>query len=172
MFKFNAQGEYRPNPPQKMPVDLRSISRGLSKEELRGEILRIESLMDTMEDSKLDLEVVNHFTPGVYARELTIPTGTLLTGKIHRFEHLCVVSKGDISVLSEDGFKRIKAPFTFVSKPGVKRLAYVHEETVWTTFHANPDEVRDPEALVERHTAPNYEALGETEVPVLDGGVL
>ena len=152
------------------PMDLQKLSLGLSRDDLRKEILRIESKM--MGFDQLDLPVVNHFTPGVYARELTIPTGTLLTGKIHRYEHLCVISKGDISVLSEDGFKRIKAPFTFISKPGVKRLAYVHDETVWTTFHANQDEERDPGVLVERHTAPNYEALEEMGIPALDGGVL
>ena len=158
---------------QDPPTDLQKLSLGLSAKQLRKEILRIEAKMMAMTESQLDLPVVNHFYPGVYARELTIPKGTLLTGKIHRFEHLCVISKGDISVLSEDGFKRIKAPFTFVSKPGVKRLAYVHDETIWTTFHANPDEERNEDILIERHTAPTYEALGwmdKEEIPVLSGG--
>jgi hypothetical protein len=71
----------------------------------------------------------------VYAREITAPAGTIVSGKVHKTEHLNIMSKGEISVLTEDGVKRLKAPYTFVSKPGTKRIAYVHEEMVWTTVH-------------------------------------
>lgn len=82
-----------------------------------------------------DLKVVHHFAPGVYARELTIPAGVMLTGKIHKTEHLNVVSAGDITVWTEDGMKRVQAPYTFVSKPGTKRIGLAHSDTVWTTIH-------------------------------------
>ncbi len=77
----------------------------------------------------------HYFSPGVYAREITIPKDTVLTGKIHKYAQLNIVSKGELSVLTEDGIKRVKAPFTIVSPPGTKRIAYAHEETVWTTIH-------------------------------------
>lgn len=73
---------------------------------------------------------------GAYAREITIPKGALVTGKIHLTEQINILSKGDISVLTEDGVKRVQAPFTIVSPAGTKRIAYAHEECVWTTFHA------------------------------------
>ena len=83
----------------------------------------------------LDLPVKHYFSQGVYARELFIPKGTVLTGKIHKYQQLNIMSQGDLSVLTEDGVKRVKAPFTIVSPPGTKRVAYAHEDTVWTTIH-------------------------------------
>jgi hypothetical protein len=87
----------------------------------------------------LNRQIKHHFSPGVYARELFIPAGTLLTGKIHKFEHLNIMSQGDMSVMTEDGIKRVQAPFTVVSPAGTKRIAFAHSDTVWTTIHATEE---------------------------------
>lgn len=101
---------------------------------VRRKILSLESEMRKCEQFTI---VPKHYLAhGLYAREITIPKGTLLTGKIHLAEHLNVVAKGDISVLTEDGIKRIVAPAVIVSQPGIKRVGFAHEETVWITFHA------------------------------------
>lgn len=85
----------------------------------------------------VELPLKHYFADGLYAREMTIPPGAGLTGKVHKTEHIAVISKGDITVWSEEfGTKRIKAPCTFVSAPGTRRAAIAHEETIWTTFHA------------------------------------
>lgn len=93
-----------------------------------------------------DLPVKHHFSKGVYARELFIPKGTVLTGKIHKYTNLNIMSQGELSVLMEDGsIRRVKAPFTVVSPPGTRRVAYAHEDTIWTTIHGtdktNVDEI-------------------------------
>lgn len=94
----------------------------------------LESVLRNMEPA--DIPVTNYFSKGVYAREIFIPKGTTLTGKIHKYENLNIMSKGDISVMLEDGtVKRVQAPFTIVSPPGTRRAAYAHEDTVWTTIH-------------------------------------
>ena len=108
---------------------------------LRQKLLSVEEVM--RKGPQIVIEPVHYIAQGLYAREISIPKGTLLTGKIHLFEHLNIVSKGDISVLTESGVRRIKAPATLVSKPGIKRIAYAHEDTVWTTIHAC--DVTDPE---------------------------
>lgn len=84
----------------------------------------------------LAITTTHYFANGLYAREIFIPKGCLLTGKVHRAEHLNIVSCGDITVWTEQGMKRVKAPFTMVSKPGTKRVGLAHEDTVWTTVHA------------------------------------
>lgn len=86
-----------------------------------------------------DLPVTHHFSKGVYARELFIPKGHFLSGKIHKYTNLNIMSKGDMSVLTEDGVKRVQAPFTVVSPPGTKRIAYAHEDTIWTTIHGTDE---------------------------------
>ena len=100
-----------------------------------ADILALEREMEQMPNRIHDMTVVHHFAPGVYARELHIPAGTLLTGKMHKTTHLNVVSAGDITVWTEEGMKRISAPFTFVSYPGTKRIGLAHTDTVWTTIH-------------------------------------
>lgn len=101
----------------------------------RENILALEDAM-RKEPDQIRIEPVHYFAHGLYAREITIPKGAVLTGKIHLFEHINIISKGDISVLTEQGIKRIKAPATIISQPGIKRVGYAHEETRWTTIHA------------------------------------
>ena len=107
----------------------------------REQIQRLESFM--IEAPQLQIEPVHHFSDGVYAREITIPAGTLLTGKVHSTEHLNIVSSGSIVVWTEDGMKQVDAPFTMVSRPGTKRVGLALTDTVWTTIHANPSNTRD-----------------------------
>lgn len=85
---------------------------------------------------QIEMHVIHHFSKGLYARELHIPKGTILVGKTHRFENLNIISKGEISVYTDEGVKRIAAPCTIVSPPGTKRVGYAHEDTVWTSIHA------------------------------------
>lgn len=104
---------------------------------LREKVFAIESQMRGMllaGAKPAEIVVRNYYSDGVYAREITIPKGTCLTGRIHKFKNLNILVKGEMSVLTEDGIKRVKAGFTVVSPPGTKRIAYAHEECVWTTI--------------------------------------
>ena len=98
---------------------------------------RVEDFETKMKDmpNQIDIPVVNYFSEGVYAREITIPKGTMLTGYIHKYRNLNIMSKGDMTILTENGPVRVQAPYTVVSPPGTKRLAYAHEDCVWTTIH-------------------------------------
>lgn len=105
---------------------------------IRQKVNALEAMMLTM--PQVDMPVRHHFCPqGVYARELHIPAGAILTGKVHKYWQLNIMSKGELSVLTEDGIVRVKAPFTVVSPPGTKRVAFAHEDTVWTTVHATDE---------------------------------
>jgi hypothetical protein len=98
-------------------------------------IERIEAEIAAMPQA--ELVTVHHFAPGMYARELRIPAGVVLTGKIHLTEHINTISAGRIMVYTEDGGAReICAPCTIVSKPGTKRVGIALEDTVWTCYHA------------------------------------
>lgn len=101
----------------------------------------------------LDMPLRNFFAPGIYARELTIPAGTLLTGRRHLAEHICIVSAGEITVW-EDGRppEVVRAPYSIVGARGARRIGYAHEETVWTTVFRNPDELRDVDAILDLWT--------------------
>jgi len=80
--------------------------------------------------------VKHHFAPGSYGREMTLPEGLVVVGKIHKHAHVNVISKGRVLVFTEqEGLLELAAPLTFISSPGTKRAVMVLEETVWTTVH-------------------------------------
>ena len=107
----------------------------------RAQIQSLEAHLAQM--PQLEITTRHHFAKGLYAREIVIPAGTILTGKVHAEEHLNIVSKGRIAVWTEDGMREVSAPFTMVSRPGTKRVGLAIEETVWTTIHANPTDDTD-----------------------------
>jgi hypothetical protein len=128
---------------------------------LREKVVRLEEEMRKL--PQIELKTTHHFAPGIYAREIFIPAGTSLTGKIHRTDHINCVSQGDITVLTDEGMKRIKAPCTFVASAGTKRAGFAHEDTVWTTYHANPTDERNLEKLEAELIVPTFEELPPAE---------
>ena len=90
---------------------------------------------------------VHRFSLGIYCREIHIKAGHIIIGKIHKFEHLNVISQGHVTCLTEFGIEEYRAPYTFISRPGIKRVVYAHEDTIWAGFFpaetANPDDVEE-----------------------------
>jgi hypothetical protein len=101
----------------------------------------------------------HYFAGGIYAREMTIPAGVVLTGAVHRHEHLCTVSQGRIMVSTDEGMKELAAPCTIISKPGTKRVGYALETTVWTTYHITNETDLD-KVMLEITESTNAELLG------------
>lgn len=76
------------------------------------------------------------FAPGVYVRQVTMPAGAAIVGKIHKTEHVCIVSRGRVISCTEfEGTREIVGPCTFVTPAGTKRALYVLDECVWATVH-------------------------------------
>lgn len=86
-----------------------------------------------LQGEQVETPTKHYFAPGLYAREQFIPAGTVLTGAVHKTEHLSVFV-GDITVWTEDGMVRLTGHHTFVSKPGAKRAGYAHSDTWCTGF--------------------------------------
>jgi len=92
------------------------------------------------EQPQVEIKTKHYFSKGVYAREITIPAGVILTGEIHKFTNLNILSQGKIQVLIGDVVQEVEAPYTVVSPAGTKRIARTLTECVWTTIHGT-DEV-------------------------------
>lgn len=103
-----------------------------------SKVFALEAIMK--EQPQVNLKVKHYFSKGVYARELYIPAGVILTGEIHKFANLNILSKGKIQVLIGETVQEIEAPFTVVSPAGTKRIARALTDCVWTTVHGT-DEV-------------------------------
>lgn len=115
---------------------------------VRDQILSAEKFMATQ--PQIDMPVKHTFADGLYCRQIIIPAGTVLTGKVHRFEDITIVPYGHLTVRTEDGLKEVHGPCTFVGAPGIKKIAYAHEDTMWiNVFHTNETDLdKLEEALV------------------------
>lgn len=85
---------------------------------------------------RLDVITEHVFAPGLCMRRMVLPAGTVATGAAHKFEHLSIMVSGDITVLTDEGPKRLSGYHEWASPPGVKRVGITHADTVWLTVHA------------------------------------
>jgi hypothetical protein len=117
----------------------------------------IESALESGIVGEDNCQLKHHFAPGLYAREMFIPAGTVIVGKIHRHAHVNNISAGRIRVVTEFGSKIYEAPVQFVSEPGTKRAVYAETDVIWTTYH--PTEETELEKIEQHVIAETYEDL-------------
>jgi len=121
-------------------------------EVLRDRIANLEQ--ELKQHTQVELEPVHHFSKGLYARELTLPQDSCVTGKIHKDPHLNVLLKGSCRVTTPFGTEEIHGPCIFESKPDTKRAVYAITETTWITFH--PTEETDLEVIEDNIILKDY----------------
>lgn len=135
--------------------------------DIRGQIEALEAHLLTL--PQVALECRHYFASGLYGRELHIPAGTVLTGAIHKREHINIIIKGKIEVATENGAKIIEGPCVIVSPPGTKRVGIALEDTIWMTVHAASAVTVDD---AERELVTNSRAEYELGCMPLIGGSL
>jgi hypothetical protein len=127
----------------------------------RADILKLEETIKQMPGALIGdnsaCPLTHSFADGMYVREIFIPKGMLLVGKIHKKSNPVFVMSGDISIFSEEGTKRFKAPCYLISQPGAKRVGYAHEDTVWVEVLATNE--TDLDKIEEEVIASSYEQL-------------
>lgn len=146
-----------------MPLALGLITFGPASPavQFRHSIFALQDAMQKMVDAHVELPLKHHFAPGSYAREIFIPAGTTVVGKIHKHGHLNIISRGHGIVATEFGrieYDARERPYTFVSEPETKRAVHALSDTIWTTFHVT--EQTDLAAVENEIIAPSYDALG------------
>jgi len=146
-----------------MDVKIERIERSdseIAKLEDRDRILSFEKKLSQIPGAFFgdsdNCPLKHTFADGVYVREITIPKGILLVGKIHRHSHPNFLMSGEVTVITESGgIERLKAPQSIISPPGTKRIVYTHEDTVWITVHVT--EEKDLEKIEDYVIAPSYD---------------
>ena len=112
------------------------------------------------------------FTPGLYTRTVHTPAGTLVTSRIHRYDHTFILSQGVMSVwIDGTGWVLLRAPHVGITKAGTRRVLMIHEETVFTTCH--PCNETTPEAAEAYLCEPRDEHVQgiAQPVPETDDGI-
>lgn len=96
-------------------------------------VWRLQAAMQEMPQAELD--TFHYFADGMYCRVLPCPAGTLIVGKVHKREHLYIVAKGRVQVVTDDGTTILEAGTVLVSRPGTKRAVLALEDSVCLTVH-------------------------------------
>lgn len=109
-----------------------------------------------------EMPVTNRWTPGMYAREIYMPKGSLVVSKIHKTEHPFVVLTGKAAVWdARHGVQQLSAGHVGITTPGTRRVLFIHEDCRWITFHATDklsveeveSDIIEPYALSEGNAA-------------------
>ena len=126
--------------------------------EMREKILHLESTLKEYvkanPDAQPECPLRHTFAPGAYARQIFIPQGSLVVGKIHKHAHLNFLMLGQAIVATEDGILTYTAPFVFTSLPGTKRVVVAVQDVIWVTVHLT--EQTDLTKIEEEIIAPTY----------------
>ena len=138
---------------------------------IRSDIAKIEQTIATTDGAKFGdcFPLFHSFADGVYVREIQIPAGELVVGKIHRHTHPNFLLRGVCTVLTEEGgTELLKAPCYMMSPAGTKRALYVHEDCSWITVHVT--EETDLEKIEEYVIANDYsdDELNANQVKALE----
>lgn len=117
-----------------------------------SEVYRLEA--EILKHPQVEMPVAHDHCDGVYARSMFIPAGTVATGAVHRGESFFVVRSGTLVAHTPDGPREYRAGHMSVTRAGDKRAVVAMTDVIVTTFHANPDNETDPQALWDRFTVP------------------
>lgn len=131
-------------------VAVQEVKAGVPAEHLP--IYRLEA--ELLKLPQVDMPVEHAFCNGMYARTMHIPAGTVLTGAVHREESFFLVRKGELIVSTDSGPRTLGPGDMSISKIGTKRAGIALTEVEVTTFHANPSNEQDPQALWDMFTIP------------------
>lgn len=147
----------------------------LSRIDLRERMLGFEEALSQLPDVKFgdDCGPLKHgFADGLYIREYTGIKGTIAISKLHKTNHPFFIMVGDVSILTEEGPVRIKAPYYCITKAGTKRILYFHEDTICITVHATNE--TDLEKIEDQVIAKSYSELPDDvkkELGIIEGEV-
>lgn len=111
-----------------------------TKAKRRSRILAFQEAFSKMPNVKFgdtdECPLTHRFADNVYVRQMFIPKGTLIVGKIHKHKHPNFLIKGKVTVVTEDkGVELLEGPLSMISEAGTKRIVFAHTDVIWETIH-------------------------------------
>lgn len=139
------------------PVPIHDATPPATPAQLRAKILALEAALREL--PQVAIPVTQYFSAGVYLRQINIPAGTLMTGKIHKHRCMSIVLSGEMEVVTDQGPRRIKGPCVFESPAGVKRAGIAITDCVWLTAHPYNGPELDEDAMSDLYCVDTFEQL-------------
>lgn len=88
-----------------------------------------------LQHPQVDIPATETFANGVYTRQILIPKGTLLTGRVWLNDYIDIMVYGHILVATPDGTRELEGFNKLDGQGGRKRIGYALEDTLWITLH-------------------------------------
>jgi hypothetical protein len=138
------------------------ITQSIKNLSIRKDIIELEDQLrkfpEHFEGDSDICPVTHSFADGIYVREIFIPKGFIIVGKIHKHSHPNFLMSGEVDVVTESGgLERLKAPCAMISAAGTKRALIAITDLVWITCHTNPTNTEDLNKLEDYVIAPSFE---------------
>ena len=129
-----------------------------------GHRARMASLIEAVAAvPQVDCPVTHHWAPHLYVREIMVPKGTILVGKVHRHAHLAVMLRGDMTFMTKQGSRRVSGSCVLpLAEPYTQRAGYAHEDTVVLNMH--PTDKTDLAEIEADVIAPDFDEVGGDEL--------
>ena len=106
-------------------------------------------------DSKI-APIKHSFADQVYVRQMDMKKGSVVVGAIHKHLHVWFLLTGKLTVTTETEQQDYIAPCYVVSQPGVKRVIYAHEDSIFVNIHKNPTNTQNINELEAEIVSKNY----------------
>ena len=83
-----------------------------------------------------ELPTEHYFSGGMYARVMLLRKNVVAVGRVHKKDHLFMVTKGWARVTVDGEVLDMVAPYIITAKAGAKRAVFGVEDSVCMTIHS------------------------------------
>ena len=134
----------------------------------RSKILELEKiLLNSVNDKNIvsnngeivrsdEFPLKHTFADGIYIRQMEMRKDSVVVGAIHNHLHVWFLLTGHITVVTESSTENYISPCYVVSTPGVKRVIYANEESIFVNVHKNPSNTQNLDELEAEIVSKNY----------------
>ena len=139
----------------------------------RSEILELEkTLLNSVDNKNIigdngnvvrseEFPLKHSFADGIYVRQMEMRKDSAVVGAIHNHLHVWFLLTGHITVATEGATEDYIAPCYVVCTPGVKRVIYANENSIFVNIHKNPTNTQDLDELEAEIVSKNYKEYEE-----------
>ena len=121
----------------------------------REAIFKLQDALSTL--PQVEIETRHYWADGVYCREMVMPEGTVVIGKVHKREHFFMVTKGRIRLAGNGETRDVEAPAVIVAQPGSKRAIIALTDSACANIHRTFE--TDLEAIEREFLEPDETAM-------------
>ena len=134
----------------------------LISKEFIDKVEMLENAMLASNDPRIakgntDMFPLKHsFSEGVYIREMFMPQGGLVIGKLYKISHTWFLLSGELEVATDEGVDYYIAPCYVNAPEGTKRVLRAITDVVFVNVYPNPDNITNIDTLEDMLTCSSY----------------